>query len=147
MALGRTPTYRRPRTRPKRSGVTAIAVTTVIAVLAVVVAVLSYQAVHRDPSSSATDVSQLEARIDEIAGQLDATQATARTAARQARASLASVKKKAAAPPAKPGLSACLVEVQREIDDLQAYLAYRTPPRRDRVQGACQRLLRPRFHG
>ena len=147
MAPGRTPTYRRPRTRPKRSGVSAIAGTTVIAVLAVVVAVLSYQAVHRDPSPSASDVSQLESRLDEVAGRLDATQATARSAARQAQASLAAVKKKAGAPAAQPGLSACLVEVQREIDDLQAYLAYRTPPRRDRIQGACRRLLEPRFHG
>ena len=146
MPPGRTPTYRRPRTRPKRSGVSAIAGTTVIAVLAVVVAVLSYQAVHHDPSSSASDVAQLESRLDAVAGQLDATQATARAAERQARASLTAVKKKTA-PAAKPGLSACLVEVQREIDDLQAYLAYRTPPRRDRIQGACRRLLQPRFHG
>jgi hypothetical protein len=38
-----------------------------------------------------------------------------------------------------------MTQVQREIDDLQAFLAYRTPPRRDRVSGPCRTLLKPRF--
>jgi hypothetical protein len=147
MALGR-PTYRRPLTRQKRSPVTAIAGTTVIAVLAVVVAVLSYHAATKDSSGSAADVSRLEARLDELAGQLAATQATAQAAARQARASLAAAKKKPtrATAPVLPGLATCLSEVQREIDDLQAFLAYRTPPHRNRVHGSCATLLKPRFN-
>jgi hypothetical protein len=120
----------------------------VVAVLAVVVAVLSYQLVHHSSSASQNDVSGIEARLDEIAGQVQAIQSTATAAEREARAAEAAAAKhpKPAATPQQPGLARCLVEVQREIDDLEGYLAYSTPPRRDRVSGACATLLHPRFH-
>ncbi len=125
----------------------AIAATSVIAVLAVAVAVISYRSVHSDSGVSPSRVSALEARVDELAGQLSGASKAARTAARQAKAAAAAAKKAAAgAKPQNKGLSTCLVEVQREIDDLQAYLAYGTSPRRDRVSGACAKLLQPRFH-
>lgn len=132
--------------RRGRSGVSAIAVTAVIAVLAVVVAMLSYKAATRKPSASSGDVSALEARLDELAGQLAAVQQTSNTALRDAKTSLAVAgKRPRPAAPAQPAFAACLTQMQREIDDLQAYLAYRTPPRRDRVSGACKSLLKPRF--
>ena len=124
----------------------AIAGTTIIAVLAVVVVVLSYRVADRNNGVSAKDVSGLEARVDELNGRLDAMRATVQTSARQAKASLAAAKH-APRSATQPQLAACLAQVQREIDDLQAYLSYRTPPHRDRVTGACLRLLQPRFKG
>ncbi len=46
-----------------------------------------------------------------------------------------------------PNLGVCLYKVQREIDDLQAYLVYHTTPVSKRLTGACLRLLVPRFAG
>ena len=129
-----------------RSGATAIAVTTIIAVLAVVVVVLSYRVAGSQNGADSKDVSALEARIDVLAGQVDGLQTGVRQAARDARASLTAAKR-TPTQHAQPALTACLAQIQREIDDLQAYLAYRTPPRRDRVSGACLRLLQPRFKG
>jgi len=43
------------------------------------------------------------------------------------------------------GTAQCMYEIQKEIDDLEGYLAYRTPLIRHRVTGACAGLLRPRF--
>lgn len=139
---------RGPRSsRPRRSGVTAIAVTGVIAVLAVAVAMLSYQAATNDSGSdNSSELSALEARVDLLDGQLAATQRNAQRAVADAKASLA-LARKAVRPGTsqQPGLANCLKQVQREIDDLQAYLAFHTPPRRDRVSGTCRTLLVPRF--
>ena len=124
------PSHRGPRppTR-RRSGVVAIAGTTVISVLAVVVVVLSYRVADRTTGVSPKDVSGLEARVDELSGRLDAMQTTVQTSARRAKASLAAAKRasRSGQSSAQPQLAACLTQVQREIDDLQAYLAYRTP--------------------
>jgi hypothetical protein len=126
--------------------VTAIAVTAVIGVLTVAVAMLSYQAATNDSgSNNSSELSALEARVDALDGRLTAAQYTARRAAADAQASLTAVRKLPRASTSQPGLSNCLKQVQREIDDLQAYLAYRTPPRRNRVAGACRTLLTPRF--
>jgi uncharacterized protein YlxW (UPF0749 family) len=43
------------------------------------------------------------------------------------------------------GMAQCMFEVQKEIDDLEGYLAYRTPLVRHRVTGQCANLLQPRF--
>lgn len=128
---------------------TAIAVTAVIGVLAVAVAVLSYNASHRSSNASASDISALEARVDTLAGQLAGAQQSARTAAADAQRSLAAIRKLKlpAQPQQQPGLARCLVQMQREIDDVEAYLATRTPPRRGRVTGACKTLLTPRYGG
>lgn len=135
----------RPPTR-RRSGVAAITGTTIIAVLAVVVVVLSYQVATREPTVGAKDIAGLEVRLDALTRRVNTMRITVRTAARQAQASIAAAKRTPQSR-AQPELAACLTQVQREIDDLQAYLAYRTPPRRDRVSGACLRLLQPRFKG
>jgi cob(I)alamin adenosyltransferase len=124
----------------------AIAGTTIIAVLAVVVVVLSYRVADRKSSIGQQDFSALEARVNELNGRLNGVQQDAQKALGQAQASLAAAKK-APKSQAQPRLAACLQQLQRQIDDLQAYLAYRTPPRRDRVSGACLRLLQPRFKG
>ncbi len=120
--------------------------TTVIAVLAVVVAVLSYRVADRQNTASPGDLSAVEARLDELGGQLKAIDTTARAARQQAKTAVATAQRASKAKPADSGLSTCLTQMQREIDDLQAYLAYRTPPRRDRVSGACATLLKPRFN-
>ena len=39
----------------------------------------------------------------------------------------------------------CMFQMQKEIDDLEGYLAYRTPLIRHRVTGACASMLQPRF--
>ena len=153
--------FRGPRApRRRRSPVTAIAVTAVIGVLAVVIAMLSYQAATNDSGSgNSNDLSALEARVDLLDGRLLAVQkrllaaqkttqraaADAKSAAARAKATLAAARKKPRAVTPQPGLAHCLTQVQREIDDLQAYLAFRTPPRRDRVSGTCRTLLTPRF--
>lgn len=124
---------------------TAIAVTAVIGVLAVTVAMLSYKAATRESTSSVGDVSALEARLDALSGELATAQTTARTAAADAKASLALARKAGRTTTQQPGLAHCLVQMQHEIEDLQAYLAYRTPPRRGRVTGACRTLLTPRY--
>lgn len=131
----------------RRSSATAIAGTVIVAVLAVVVVVLAYRVGHRHTGPTIGDFSELEARVDELAGQMNAMQATVDAVARQAKATLAKAKRNAPAQARDTGLAACLVQVQREVDDLQAYLAYRTPPRRDRVSGSCLALLQPRFKG
>ena len=104
------------------------------------VVVLSYRVGHRGSSVSFSDVSAVEARVDALSGQMTDLQKQVHTLAKRS------------APVARPAtakadrrLSACLTQVQREIDDLQGYLAFRTPPRRDRVSGSCLALLRPRF--
>jgi peptidoglycan hydrolase CwlO-like protein len=43
------------------------------------------------------------------------------------------------------GTAQCMFEMQKEIDDLEGYLAYRTPLVRHRVTGQCANLLQPRF--
>jgi peptidoglycan hydrolase CwlO-like protein len=43
------------------------------------------------------------------------------------------------------GTAQCMFEMQKEIDDLEGYLAFRTPLLRHRVTGACADLLKPRF--
>ena len=43
------------------------------------------------------------------------------------------------------GMAQCMFEVQKEIDDLEGYLAERTPLVRHRVTGQCVGLLQPRF--
>lgn len=140
--------YRGPRT-PKRgrSGLAAIAVTAVIGVLAVSVAVLSYNASHRSKAASGSDISALEARIDSLAGQLAGVQQTARTAAADAQRSLSTVRKIRVpkTPAQQANLGRCLSQMQRELDDLYAYLAYRVRPHRGRVTGSCATLLKPRF--
>jgi hypothetical protein len=124
--------------RRGRSATSAIVGTTVVAILGVLVVVLSYRAGHQESSASLADVSAVEARVDALAGQIAGLRDSVNTLA-----------KKRAVAPAKTGtdqkLGVCLTQVQREIDDLQAFLAYRTPPRRDRVSGSCRALLSPRF--
>ena len=123
---------------------TAITVTAVIGVLAVVVAMLSYRTATRDDSGpSSSQLAALEARVDILAGQLGAAQKSAQTAAADAKVALAAAS--TAPRPAQPALATCLTQVQREIDDLWAYLAYRTSPHRNRVSGTCRTLLKPRF--
>jgi hypothetical protein len=127
-------------TRPGRSATAAIAGTAVVAILAVLVVVLSYRVGHRSRSVSLSDLSAVEARVDALSGQTADLQTRLRALAKQhtpaARPATAKADRR---------LAACLTQVQREIDDLQGYLAYRTPPRRDRVSGGCLALLRPRF--
>jgi len=110
----------------------------VVAILGVLVVVLSYRAGHRESTASLADVSAVEARVDALAGQIAGLRDSVQTLA-----------KKRGAAPATTGadkrLGVCMTQVQREIDDLQAFLAYRTPPRRDRVSGSCRTLLTPRF--
>jgi len=136
------------RSRPKGAS-TAMAGTAIVAVLAVVVVVLAYRVGHHSGGPTVGDVSELEARIDAIGGQVNAMQATVDNAAAQAKVALARSSRPAKQPaqPAQPLLATCLTQVQREVDDLQAYLAYGTRPRRDRVSGPCLRLLNPRFRG
>jgi hypothetical protein len=137
---GRTPVspgaLRAPRR--SRSATSAIVGTTVVAILGVLVVVLSYRAGHQESTASLADLSAVEARVDALAGQITGL-----------RESVQAVAKKKGAAPAKASadgkLGVCMSQVQREIDDLQAFLAYRTPPRRDRVSGACRTLLKPRF--
>jgi hypothetical protein len=136
---GRTPVspgaLRAPRR--SRSATSAIVGTTVVAILGVLVVVLSYRAGHQQSTASLADVSAVEARVDALAGQIAGLRESVQTLA-----------KKRGAAPAKTQdrqLGACMTQVQREIDDLQAFLAYRTPPRRDRVSGPCRTLLKPRF--
>ena len=139
---GRTPLS--PGTiRPARNGrsaTSAVVGTAVVAILAVLVVVLSYRLGHHSDGASVSDVSAVEARIDVLSGQVRALQKTVHTVAVKVRTPAG-----AGATKASRKLSLCLTQVQREIDDLQAYLAYRTPPRRDRVSGSCRTLLRPRF--
>jgi hypothetical protein len=149
LALGprRYQSQRGPRRPPRRSSTGAIAATAAVAVLAVVVVVLSYRVGHGHSGPSAGDFSELEARIDELGGQVNGMQAAVRTAAQQAKEALAKAQKTTPQAKGNPALAACLVQVQREVDDLQGYLAYRTPLQRNRVSGACLALLQPRFKG
>jgi len=43
------------------------------------------------------------------------------------------------------GTAQCMYEMQKEIDDLEGYLASGTPLIRHRVTGECAKLLQPRF--
>jgi hypothetical protein len=142
----RHPSYRGPSTPRSRSATAAIAGTAVVAILAVLVVVLSYRVGHRNTSVSSGDLSEVKARIDELSGRVNGLQATVRNVARQANASRGKTAQKTQTK-SDPQLATCLTQLQREVDDLQAYLAYRTPPRRDRVSGACLTLLQPRFKG
>jgi hypothetical protein len=124
--------------RRSRSATSAIVGTTVVAILGVLVVVLSYRAGHRESTASLADVSAVEARVDALAGQIAGIRESVRTLAKQRGAAPAKAR-------FDQRLGACMTQVQREIDDLQAFLAYRTPPRRDRVSGPCRTLLKPRF--
>jgi hypothetical protein len=110
----------------------------VVAILGVLVVVLSYRAGHQENAASLADVSAVEARMDALAGQVAGLRQTVQTLAKKQGAAPAKAR-------ADDKLGACMTQVQREIDDLQAFLAYRTPPRRDRVSGSCRTLLTPRF--
>jgi hypothetical protein len=136
-----------PRRRRGGGAWVAIAGTAAVAVLAVVVVVLAYRVGHRSDGPTAGDLSALEQRVDELGSRVDAMQATVKDVTAQAKAALTKASKSAPKAGSDSQLSTCLAQVQRQIDDLQAYLAYRTPPRRDRVSGACLRLLQPRFKG
>ena len=134
---------RAPHTRRGRSGTAAIAGTAVVAILAVLVVVLSYRVGHHHGDVSPTDFSAVEARVDALSGQVGEMQKSLRVLAKKRPAKAAPAS--AAAVKQARRLSVCLTQVQREVDDLQAYLAYRTPPRRDRVTGTCRAMLLPRF--
>jgi hypothetical protein len=140
---GRSPLQTGPArvSRQGRSATAAIAGTAVVAILAVLVVVLSYRVGHRGSSVSFSDVSAVEARVDALSGQMADLQKQVHTLAKRSTPARATTAK------ADRRLAACLTQIQREVDDLQAYLAYRTPPRRDRVSGSCLTLLRPRFKG
>ncbi len=133
-----------PDTPPRRSGAAALAVTAIIAALTVGVVVLSYRLADGKDGVGKADFSALEARVSVIDRRLAGAQKTAQAAVRQARANSAAVRR-IPRPKAQPQLAPCLTQLQREIDDLQAYLAYGTTPRLDRVSGGCLRLLKPRF--
>jgi hypothetical protein len=118
--------------------------TTVVAILAVLGVVLSYRVGHRGSGDvSLANFSAVEARVDALSGQVAELQKSVKVLAKRSTRAPSS----AAATKANKRLSTCLTQMQREIDDLQAYLAYRTPPRRDRVSGTCRALLTPRFAG
>jgi hypothetical protein len=142
-----------PRARPRRTSSVGFVGTAIIAVLAVVVVVLAYRlSKHTDGGASAGDVSALEARVDELNGRLNQLETTTRQLARQAArtrtppaANGGSLEEERAQMKTEALLGSCLGQIQRQIDDLQAYLAYGTAPRRDRVSGGCVSLLQPRF--
>lgn len=144
------PSTRGPRHLGRGAGLPVVG-TAVVAVLAVAVVVLAFRL--RDESSSEperADLAALETRVAELDGELTALGRTARDLARQTLASLDKADKAAAAASGKQAtrqrlLARCLGQVQRQVDDLQAYLALGTSPRRDRVSGGCVSLLQPRF--
>jgi hypothetical protein len=136
-----------PRKRRGRSGTVAIAATTAIAVLAVVVTVLSYEAATRPPGIRESDLAAVEARLTLLGGQLDDLKSRLAETTKTAKNAQAAARLARTGKPRTPNLSVCLYQVQREIDDLQAYLVYRTTPTQRRITGACARLLVPRFTG
>jgi hypothetical protein len=136
-----------PRRRRGRSGTAAIAATTAIAVLAVVVTVLSYEAATRPPGIRESDLAAVEARLTLLGGQLDDLKSRLAATTKTANKAQATAKLARTGKPRTPNLSVCLYQVQREIDDLQAYLVYLTTPTQRRITGACARLLVPRFTG
>lgn len=135
--------------RPQRSSTTAIVGTTVVAVLAVVVVVLAFRVADKSgDDTSGADRAQLETRIAEVDGRVADLHKTVRDLARQALANLDRATKSGAAQnKSQAAVARCLTQLQNEVDDLQAYLAYGTPPRRDRVSGGCVALLQPQIKG
>jgi uncharacterized protein (DUF3084 family) len=159
---------REPRDSPRSTTAAALAGTAVVAILAVVIVALAYRAGNRDGDVSRSDLSALskrfDERIDKLADQTEALQASvqaiqknvqvvgataraaqtsAHAASQQAKAALAEAKESAGK--LNPELATCLAQIQDEIDDLQAYVAYRWRLRRGRVSGSCISLLHPRY--
>src|SRR4051794_18421360 len=118
---------RMPHSRRGRSGTAAIAGTAVIAILAVMVVVLSYRSGHRQENSvSLGDFSAVEARVDALAGQMAVLRENMQSIAKQRKPyglSPTAIK-------ANHKLATCMSQVQHEVDDLIAYLQFRTTPRR-----------------
>jgi hypothetical protein len=109
--------------------------------------VLSYKAATRPPGVRESDLATVEARLTLVGGQLDDLKSRLATATKTANRAQATAQLARTGKPRTPNLSVCLYQLQREIDDLQAYLVYRTSPAQHRVTGACARLLVPRFAG
>ena len=126
-----------------------IGVTVMVAVLTAAVLVLA--TTDRGKTSGGASKGQVRA-LDRRVSALDA-----RTAAIQADVSKLAARKPVDGGRGVPsrqvqalvaqlrGTSRCLFQMQKEIDDLEAYLALRTPLIRHRVTGACAQMLQPRF--
>jgi hypothetical protein len=120
-------------------------------VLAVVVVVLAVKL--RDDGgggdkakAAPADTAALAARLDAAERSIVSLRKTIVGLGRELKADLAKTTKQTAPPVTRTQrLESCIVQLQDEVDDLQAYLSYGTTPRASRVSGACLNLLRPRF--
>jgi hypothetical protein len=140
---------RSPRSTPKL-GPAALAGTAIVAILAVVVVVLAVKL--RDDggggreSVAPSDAAALAARLESAEASIVSLRKTIVGLGREVTGDLKQVTKTRAAQTRRAQrLESCIVQLQDQVDDLQAYLSYGTAPRASRVSGACVSLLKPRF--
>src|SRR5206468_11366685 len=125
-----------------------IGMTVMVAVLTAAILVLA--TTDRGKSSSGASKAQVRA-LDSRLSALDARvaaiqQAVARLAARRPGRSTNVPSRQLQSLAAQLRVTTrCMFQMQKEIDDLEGYLAYRTPLIRHRVTGACASMLQPRF--
>lgn len=120
--------------------------------LAVVVVVLAVKLRDDGGGSSsgtkraaATDTAALAARLDAAERSISSLRKTIVGLGRELRADLEKSARQAAPARRTQRLESCITQLQDEVDDLQTYLTYGTPPRASRVSGGCVKLLRPRY--
>lgn len=151
--------HRGPRTsRPSRSprasgrlGPAALAGTAAVAILAVVVVVLAVKlrddgGSTRAGNGTGDNVTAFEARLSGIEREVTTLRKALKAQMRVTSADFARTAKRSTAQSKRTQLvEGCVAQLQDEVDDLQTYLTYGTPPRATRVSGACINLLKPRF--
>lgn len=98
-------------------------------------------------STTSPDATALAARLDTAERNIVSLRKTIVGLGRELKADLAKTTKQPAQrlQQRTQRLESCIVQLQNEVDDLQTYLTYGTPPRTTRVNGACLDLLRPRY--
>jgi hypothetical protein len=120
-------------------------------VLAVVVVVLAVKlgddgGGKGKAKAAPTDNAALATRLDVAERNIASLRKTIVGLGRELKADLARTTKQPAAQVRRTQrLESCIVQLQDEVDDLQTYLTYGTPPRTTRVSGACLNLLKPRY--
>lgn len=98
------------------------------------------------PKAAPADTAALAARLDAAERSIVSLRKTIVGLGRELKADLTKTAKQPAPPLRRTQrLESCIAQLQDEVDDLQTYLTYGTPPRTTRVSGSCLNLLRPRY--
>jgi hypothetical protein len=135
----------------QRLGPAALAGTAAVAILAVVVVVLAVKlrddgGTTRAANNTGKNATALETRVAGMERELTTLRKALKAQMRITTADFARVTKRTGAQARRAQLvEGCVAQLQDEVDDLQTYLTYGTPPRASRVSGACVNVLKPRF--